>query len=164
MRSEVASAGQLGHREVVRPLEEDPLAVHGALPVVPGDLAQPRASTSSVTHLAVDEHFHVDVDEWLVTEGPWPPQRRVGDVDVPLDLVLAGRDDELLLAVDLTADRRTDRHRRFAVAVEPSGDAQVGPSFVGVTAQHPEAVDPHRARVVTLDRPPQPAGVGRRCR
>ena len=151
--------GQRVDRQEVGPLEEDPFAVDAARPVVPRDLPEPGASPAAIARLAVDEYVHVDVDEGLVTERPWPPQRGIDDVDVPLDLVLARRHDELLLVRVVPVDRGEHGDGDLAIAVEPSGDAQVGPPIVGIATQHSQPVDADRAGVEPTNRAPQSARV-----
>ena len=87
-------------------LEEQPLAVDRAHPVVPRHLAQPGASRATVADLAVDEQLDVDVGERLVTERPRPPQAWPVDVERPLDLVGPGSERVLRLADDAAVGRR----------------------------------------------------------
>src|SRR5690606_7459552 len=96
-------------REQVGTLEEEPLAVHGARPVVPCDLAETRSAYSTVAHGTVDEDVDRDVGQRLIAERTWPPEHRVGDVDGPVDLVHAGSNPVLVLVDRLAIDARADQ-------------------------------------------------------
>ncbi len=148
-----------GGRQDVRALEEEALAVHRADPVVPLDLAQPGAALTAIAHLTVDDDLDGDLDQRLVAERSRPPQCRIGDVDRPLEVVLAGGD-RLELLVDLdVVDVRAHRHRCEPVAVDARRDPQVRSSCIGVTAQHPQSIDLHGAGVVEEHWPPDPSRV-----
>ena len=149
-----AASGEVGA------LHEHPLAVDRADPVLQRDLAQPGARDSAVADHAVDEDLDVDVGQRLVAERPRPPQLRLVDVEVPVDLVDASG--ERLLG--LADDRRRRRSCTPATVRAPSlssraCEPQVGAGVVDVAAQHPAGGRADRPGVVDPHRPPQPAGV-----
>ncbi len=155
-------AGEIAaRRQQVGALEEDPLAVDRTDPVVPRHLTEAGAPLTAVAQFAVDEHFDGDHRERLVADRTRPPQRRVGQVEAPLEVVVATRHHVGGLGARDAVDQRADPDRSLRVAVEPRGDAQVGAARVGVATEHTQAIDAHRPGVVEADGTPQPSRVVR---
>ena len=135
-------------RAEVGALEEQPLAVDREHPVVQRHLAEAGAHRAGVADLVVDEHRRPSsVDQRLVAERPRPPQRGVVDAELP-------RRPRWRPWRGVARTRRSTRSStvvrmrtvRALVAVE-LGHAAAGTarSSLGLAAEHPEPVDPHRA-------------------
>ena len=107
----VASASAGSCRQQVGALQEQALAVDRTRPVVPGDHTQAGAPSAPVAELAVDDDLDLDVGQRLIAERAWPPQRRVGDVEVPVHLVETARHVSLILEHEGAVDERADRYR-----------------------------------------------------
>ena len=148
-------------RQQVGALDEQPLAVDRAGPVVPRHVAQPGPARAAIARLAVDDDHHVDRRQRLVAERTRPPQLRVADVERPVDLVEAGRQPAFVVGNDDTVDEREQRDSPRSVAVESRRQQHVGARLVGVAAQHAEAVDAHGPGVVHVHRAPDAARVPR---
>ena len=139
-------------------LHEHPLAVHREHPVLHGHLAQPGAHRAAVADDAVDLDLDDHLGQRLLAHRPRPPQLRVVDVDGPGDLVepLGQR---LLGGLDLDAVHEGAHQRGLLLgAVQLGPQAEVGAGVVDVAAQHPQAIEAHRAGGVHAHRPPHAAG------
>ena len=86
-----------------------------------------------------------------------PPQGRLEDVDVPLDLILAQRKDVVLLIVHVAVDQGPDSNGALDITVEMRRQANMGTPIVGIPAQHAEPLDADRAGVVHVDGSPDAA-------
>ena len=143
----------------VGPLEEQPLAVDRAHPVVPGDLTQAGAAGPAIAGHAVDEQLDVDLGERLGAEGAGPPELGPIEVERPLDLVDAGGEGMLGLAHRHAVGRGAQADGAGGVTVDAGVEADMGPALVGITAQHPEAIELGRPGVVQEHRTPESARV-----
>ncbi len=113
-------ASELGRRGVaqrhagggeVGALHEHRLAVDGEHPVLQYYLAQAGEHAAGVADGLIDGDLDVDPCQFLVAEGPWPPQPRVVDVEVPIHLVEATGQRLLVLFEQLAIDSGGDPHR-----------------------------------------------------
>ena len=155
--TDVSQPGTGGNE--VGALEEHPLAIDREHPVGERHFTQAGPARRPVADLAVDDDFDTDVGERLPAERMRPPQRRRGDVERPLDVVAAGGDGVFGLADDLTVGGSAHSHGVDRQRVQAGVQAKVGTGFVGVAAQHPQAVDANGAGLVDAHGAPQTARV-----
>jgi hypothetical protein len=118
-------------------------------------VAETRPPGAPIARDTVDVDLDRDRDEWLVAECAWPPERRIVDVDRPVDLVAPAGDPVGVLGDGLVVDERPHRDRPGIVAVEVEVDEEVRSGLVGVSAQDSTSFDPGRTGVVDPDRSPK---------
>ena len=132
-------------------------------PEVGGRRHPPRAVGPRTTTAGVAAHEHGDRDgvARLVAERPRPPEGRVGDGHVPLEVVLAGGQVRLLAVLHAEARIVEGHHpgdhldRPRVRAVERRSDGHNRRRLVGLAAQDAAAGDPHRTGPVQPHRSPE---------
>ena len=147
-------------RQQVGALEEQPLAVDRADPVVERDLAQAGAARAVVAELAVDEQVDADVGQRLVAEPARPPQAGLVDVERPLDLVDAGGEGVLGLGHGHAVGGRAHPHRAGDVGVDARRRARTWARFSSASRHSTRSRSSFAGPVsYTSTGRPQPAGV-----
>src|SRR6185295_11311059 len=74
-------------RREVGAFDEHRFTVDGEHPILQHHLAEARSYRARIADDIVDRDLDFDVCQVLLAERPWPPQPRVVDVEVPVDLV-----------------------------------------------------------------------------
>ena len=64
-------------------LEEHPLTVDGARPVVPCHFSKAGAAMGCIAWVPIDGDDHIDIDEVLVSEISGPPKSRSWEINSP---------------------------------------------------------------------------------
>ena len=154
--------GQVGaSRSEICPLHEESLTVDREHPFAHRHFTQAGPARAVVAQFSVDDHFEGHVGERLFAEAPRPPQLRIVDVDVPVDVVDTDRHRSDAFVDHSSVDESSQLDLTLVVAVETGVESKVGSCFVRVAAGDSPGVDTYWARGLQADPSPDSSGIER---